>query len=42
VPAKVIKQFRAEGDNSKPLLKAAYVDSAVFVGENQLEALVNR
>jgi len=40
LPAKVIKQFRAEG-NSKPLLKAAYVDSAVFVGENQLEALVN-
>mgnify|MGYP000914755669 CR=1 FL=1 len=40
LPARVIKQFRSEG-NDKPLLKAAYIDSAVFVGENQLEALVN-
>ena len=40
VPAKVIKQFRASG-NEKPALKAAYIDSAVFVGENQLEVLVN-
>lgn len=39
VPAKVIKQFRANGD--KPALKAAYIDSAVYVGENQLEALIN-
>ena len=39
VPAKVIKQFRAGGD--KPALKAAYIDSAVYVGENQLEALIN-
>ncbi len=39
VPAKVIKQFRAGGD--KPALKAAYIDSAIYVGENQLEALIN-
>ena len=39
VPAKVIKQFRACGD--KPALKAAYIDSAIYVGENQLEALIN-
>lgn len=39
VPAKVIKQFRAGSD--KPALKAAYIDSAVYVGENQLEALIN-
>lgn len=39
VPAKVIKQFRTEND--KPALKAAYIDSAVYVGENQLEALIN-
>lgn len=39
VPAKVIKQFRADSD--KPALKAAYIDSAVYVGENQLEALIN-
>jgi len=40
VPAKVIKQFRAAGGD-KPALKAAYIDSAVYVGENQLEALIN-
>lgn len=39
VPAKVIKQFRAGAD--KPALKAAYIDSAIYVGENQLEALIN-
>ncbi|MFN8281908.1 MAG: 50S ribosomal protein L10 [Chitinophagales bacterium] len=40
LPAKVIKQFRT-GDIKKPALKAAYIDSAVYIGENQLEALVN-
>ena len=39
VPAKVIKQFRGSGD--KPALKGAYIDSAIYVGENQLEALIN-
>jgi large subunit ribosomal protein L10 len=38
-PAKLIKQLRRTGD--KPVLKAAYIDSAVFIGDNQLEALVN-
>jgi large subunit ribosomal protein L10 len=38
-PAKLIKQLRRPGD--KPVLKAAYIDSAVFIGDNQLEALVN-
>jgi large subunit ribosomal protein L10 len=36
-PAKVILEFRK--DNPKPILKAAYIDSAVFVGDDQLEAL---
>jgi large subunit ribosomal protein L10 len=36
-PAKLIKQLRKKGD--KPLLKAAYIDSAVFIGDNQLDAL---
>ncbi|MBK9328813.1 MAG: 50S ribosomal protein L10 [Sphingobacteriales bacterium] len=39
VPAKVIKQFRADGN--KPALKAAYIDSAIYIGESQLEALIN-
>lgn len=38
-PAKLIKQLRKTGD--KPLLKAAYIDSAVFIGDNQIDALVN-
>ncbi|HQD13389.1 MAG TPA: 50S ribosomal protein L10, partial [Chitinophagales bacterium] len=28
-------------DSDKPALKAAYIDSAVYVGENQLDALVS-
>ncbi|HEY0057176.1 MAG TPA: 50S ribosomal protein L10 [Pedobacter sp.] len=36
-PAKLIKELRRTGD--KPVLKGAYIDTAVFVGDNQLEAL---
>ena len=39
-PAKLIKELR-KGKNEKPVLKAAYVDSAVFIGDDQLDALVN-
>lgn len=39
-PAKLIKQLRKSG-SEKPLIKAAYIDSAVFIGDNQLDALVN-
>lgn len=39
VPAKLIKEFRAK--NKKPILKAAYIESASYVGDNQLEALCN-
>ena len=38
-PAKLIKQLRKTGE--KPILKAAYIDSAVFVGDNQLDTLIN-
>jgi len=38
-PAKLIKELRKSGD--KPLLKAAYIDSAFFIGDKQLDALVN-
>lgn len=38
-PAKLIKQLRKGGD--KPVLKAAYIDSAIFIGDNQLDALAN-
>ena len=36
-PAKLIKQLRKQGD--KPILKAAYIDSAIFIGDNQIDAL---
>jgi large subunit ribosomal protein L10 len=39
-PAKLIKRIRKEG-GEKPILKAAYIDSAVFVGDNQLDTLIN-
>ncbi|TBW28367.1 50S ribosomal protein L10 [Gramella sp. KN1008] len=38
-PAKVIKEFRKKSD--KPLLKGAFVEEAVYVGDNYLETLVN-
>ncbi len=36
-PAKVLKEFRKE--NEKPVLKAAYIDTAVYVGDDQIESL---
>lgn len=36
-PAKLIKDFRKKND--KPILKGAYIEEAVFIGDNQLDAL---
>jgi large subunit ribosomal protein L10 len=38
-PAKVIKAFRKKSD--KPVLKGAYIEQNVYIGDDQLEALVN-
>lgn len=38
VPAKLIKDFSKK--HKKPVLKAAYVEESVYMGENQLEALI--
>lgn len=38
VPAKLIKEFSKKHD--KPVLKAAYVEESVYVGEDQLDVLV--
>jgi large subunit ribosomal protein L10 len=38
-PAKVIKEFRKK--NEKPLLKGAFVDEGVYVGDDYLDTLVN-
>ncbi len=36
-PAKLVKEFRKE--HEKPLIKAAYVEESVYVGDEQLDAL---
>ncbi|MCH9661784.1 MAG: 50S ribosomal protein L10 [Bacteroidetes bacterium] len=38
-PAKVIKEFRKKSE--KPLLKGAFIEEAVYVGDDQLDALVD-
>ena len=38
-PAKVIKEFRKKSD--RPLLKGAYIEESVYVGDDQLDNLVN-
>jgi large subunit ribosomal protein L10 len=39
VPAKLIKEFRRAHD--KPVLKGAYVQESIYVGDNMLDALVS-
>jgi large subunit ribosomal protein L10 len=36
-PGKIIKDFRKKSD--KPVLKGAYINSEIYIGDNQLEAL---
>ncbi len=38
-PAKVIKEFRKKSD--KPLLKGAFIEEAIYIGDDQLDSLVN-
>ena len=38
-PALIISSFRKDTNTEKPVLKAAYIDSDVFVGNDQLETL---
>ena len=38
-PALIISTFRKESNGEKPVLKAAFIDGDVFVGDNQLAAL---
>jgi len=39
IPAKLIKEFRKESD--KPVLKGAYVEEVVYLGDDNLEMLSN-
>ena len=38
-PAKIIKKFRKDGE--KPILKGAFVDEAIYIGDDKIEALFN-
>jgi large subunit ribosomal protein L10 len=38
-PAKLIKEFRKE--HERPILKAAYIDSSIYTGDDQIDALAN-
>lgn len=38
-PAKVIKAFRKKSD--RPLLKGAFIEEAIYIGDEQLDALVD-
>lgn len=38
-PALIISSFRKDANTERPLLKAAFIDGDVFVGDNQLAAL---
>ena len=39
VPAKIIKDFRKKSE--KPLLKGAFVEESIYIGDNQISALVS-
>lgn len=38
-PAKIIKEFRKK--SNKPLLKGAFIEEAIYIGDDQLDALVD-
>lgn len=40
IPARLLKEFR-QGGTDKPILKAAYIDSAIYTGDDQLDALTS-
>jgi large subunit ribosomal protein L10 len=39
-PAKLIKEYRTAGKTEKPVLKGAFVESSVFLGDASLEQLI--
>jgi len=39
-PALILTSFRKESNLNKPVLKAAFIDGDVFVGDDQLKALI--
>ncbi|HAQ64731.1 MAG TPA: 50S ribosomal protein L10 [Bacteroidales bacterium] len=40
-PARLIKEFKEKFKSERPVLKGAYVEETSYLGENQLEFLIN-
>ena len=40
-PAVIIKDFRKKNPHGKPVLKAAYVEESIYIGDQNLDTLVN-
>jgi len=40
-PAKLIKEFRSKNKGEKPLLKGAFVEENIYLGDKELDALAN-
>jgi large subunit ribosomal protein L10 len=40
-PARVIKEFRKKAKSEKPVLKGAFIEEAIYVGDDLLESLVD-
>lgn len=41
VPAKLIKEFRKSNRSEKPILKGAFIEEITYIGNEQLDYLVN-
>ena len=39
VPARLIEDFRKDDGGERPILKAAYIDTAVYIGDDRLKEL---
>ena len=39
VPAQIIREFRK--DHKKPILKAAYIDASIYIGDDEVTTLAN-
>lgn len=40
-PAKIIKEFRKKSKQDKPVLKGAFIDASIYVGNDMLDTLVS-
>lgn len=41
IPAKIIQKFRAQNQNNQPLIKCAYINESLYLGDENLALLAN-